>query len=176
MENKVLRSTVRRLHIAVFLTTLAVGVATGDSCLSGEGFANLSVQLWEMEGRQVDFEVANSGEDNAYLIWTHDGPISPLYYAHLHIGDSEGPGLPVDTTMGKIVIGYTDTGSGHYAMDQLCSNEKGLGDTMTYIDWEELQENTLNIWYFQVDGSVLVEMGTYAVTCDSGSRGYACGF
>ena len=147
------------------------------SCVSGEGRSTLSVEEWKVEdGRQVDFQVMNTGNDNAYLIWITDDFIAPFYYAHLQLGESEAPIFPQNTTAGKVVIGYTDTGSGDYQMDQICSNETGLGDTMASIDWDELQENSLNIWYFEVDGSVIVERGAYAVTCDSGSRGYACGF
>ena len=166
---------VRFFSTVVAFAILPSVASMGDGCLSGQGFANLSVREWQIEGRQVDFEVTNSGNDNAYVIWITDGPIAPFYYAHMQVGDSEGPIFPQDTMAGKVVIGYTDTGSGHYTMDQLCSNESGLGNTMTYIDWDELQEDFLNIWYFEVDGSVLAEMGAYAVTCDAGSRGYACG-
>ena len=130
------------------------------SCVSGEGRSTLSVEEWKVEdGRQVDFQVMNTGNDNAYLIWITDDFIAPFYYAHLQLGESEAPIFPQNTTAGKVVIGYTDTGSGDYQMDQICSNETGLGDTMASIDWDELQENSLNIWYFEVDGSVIVERG-----------------
>ena len=175
LEKHTLLRQVRSFFTVVAFAILPAVASMGADCLSGQGFANLSVSEWQIEGRQVDFEVTNSGNDNAYVIWITDDFIAPFYYAHMEVGDSEGPIFPVDTTAGKVVIGYTDTGSGHWTMDQLCSNESGLGDTMTYIDWDELQENSLNIWYFEVDGSVSAEMGAYAVTCDAGSRGYACG-
>ena len=155
-------------------------------CETGGGIPRLTIQEWRVHddeaesntismGRPVSFNVVNTGNDHAYVVWDVDGIQVPKD-AHLTVGESESPILgTVNTELGKLVIGYTDTGTGRYTMDLMCSKENGLRATMYSIDWDDIPENTINVWYFQSGGRVSVESGSYAVTC--GHRpGYACGF
>ena len=139
------------------------------SCESGEGRPRLSVQEWEVEvdadetlfKYTADFAAINIGDDNAYVIWLQDG--HALWHLHVPVGGTVGPSIPLSGPTGRVVIGYTDTGSGLWEVDHFCAIESGLSDAMTQIDWSGLPEGALNIWYFQTDGEVRVERGVYAV-------------
>ena len=148
-----------------------------NSCVTGEGFARLSVERWEVAvdvessipgGSKhldvVDFEVVNVGDDNAYVLWRNDRFTSPQWVAVLELGGSESPIFPVRTQAGKVVIGYADAASPFSVrIQEMCNDESGLDIAMDRINWDNLEDGSLNIWYFQPNEAVRVERGTYAV-------------
>ncbi len=149
-------------------------------CERGSGSARLRILGWTVESDQdgnkiPHYTVENVGSDSAYLEIA-DGSSAAHKYQHLSSGGTAGSGVGAFLAdEGKIVIGYVHTNnSGFFAYDTLCSQEAGLADTMSSIDWDQLAEDQINIWYIAPDGRVTVNAGTYAVTC-SHRPGYGCG-
>ena len=130
----------------------------------------------DQDGNKIPhYTVENVGSDSAYLEIA-DGSSAAHKYQHLSSGETADSGVGAFLAdEGKVVVGYVHTNNGGiFALDTLCSQESGLSDTMSSIDWDQLSEDQINIWYIAPDGKVTVNAGTYAVTC-SHRPGYGCG-